>query len=592
MKNGILVLIFAIVNYIIAYGFSTREILLDYKNFSMLLAGTAVWWYLYINCESKRKFALTYVFAVVLTFLLPLLGRLTQPFFLARMLKDVLSYYMLMPILLLMGTIFGNKLGRILQFLIMVVSFLPIILLYGYYFHIGGLMADTSMIAILNTNFAEAFEFFEAYFGTTGFILVAAILVLFILGAYKTTKFLCEVGISIKLTKKIATAFCLLLVCSCVAWESKGYFYRVTQGAIGLRSRLADFHKYAEIRLQDINKNDHSALHAKDANNIALIIGESHTRTHMSAYGYERATTPYLDKGISNGNIAIAENAFSCGATTDVGMNLSLTEADQYNGMSLDEATNIAEMAKHAGYNVVFISNQMHETMSAMLGEEADTALWINKNVNDTYLRQRVDVFDGNIEKTLSNLHKPEKKTLYIMHFLGSHSRYNCRYPREFNKWDDHNSYANTIDSYDNSVLYNDFVTEKLRQTLFEKFGVDAVLYYSDHGEEVDKYFRHGAEFFLENYKKPGCAKDVVKIPMYLAVSSKFNKAHPEIMNNWKNNAKKYFTNDMVYDTMLGLMNIRCQRYNKANDFSSSEYNHNLEDLRTISGNVKLADCL
>lgn len=588
----IVVLILTVANFLIAYVFSTREILVDYKNFSMLFIGTAIWWYLYTKCNRRKNIAILYVVAVFVTFLLPLLGRLTQPFFLARMMKDVLSYYMIIPALLLIGMTFGNRLGRIVQFFVIIISFFPIVLLYGYYFHIGGLISDTSMMAILNTNYAEAFEFLEAYFGTIGLIVVTLILTLFILGAYKTTEFLCGLGNSIKLTKKVAAVFCLLVVCSCVAWASKGYFARVAKGAIGLRSSLTNFHKHAGLRLKDINREDHSALHKNSTANVALIIGESHTRTHMSAYGYERVTTPYLDRGIKSGNIAIAENAFSCGATTDVGTKFSLTESNQYNGMSLDEASNIVEMAKHAGYNIVFISNQMHDSMSAMLGEEADTALWINKNINDTYLRQRVDVFDENIEQTLAGLTKPERKTLYIMHLLGSHSRYNCRYPREFNKWDDKNSYANTIDSYDNSVLYNDFVTEKLRTTLFEKFDVGAVLYYSDHGEEVAKYFRHGEEFFIENYKKSGCAKDVVKIPMYLAVSNKFNATHPEIMNNWKANAKKYITNDLVYDTMLGVMNIKCQRYNKANDFSSSEYNHKLEDLRTISGRVKLADCL
>ena len=73
---------------------------------------------------------------------------------------------------------------------------------------------------------------------------------------------------------------------------------------------------------------------------------------------------------------------------------------------------------------------------------------------------------------------------------MGSHISYCNRYPREFYHWPvDTSKERETAevmnDEYDNSVLFNDYVMESIMNEATNYLHADAVMYFSDHGEEV-----------------------------------------------------------------------------------------------------------
>jgi heptose-I-phosphate ethanolaminephosphotransferase len=324
--------------------------------------------------------------------------------------------------------------------------------------------------------------------------------------------------------------------------------------------------------------------------NIALVIGESLTRSHMSAYGYERQTTPWLDARIKEGNIIMADKAYAGAAVTHTALGLALTERSQYNGMNPKDALTLIEAAKSAGYKVIWISNQLNDTIAGLIAMEADKLYWLNGSKNDTYLRQKNSVFDGHIAAKLDDLEREEKdstKVLYVVHLLGSHATYDCRYPEKFNKWDEKENLKN---AYDNSVLYNDTVMKEVTERLMNKLNVGMTVYFSDHGEELERKFCHGTDFYYDNYKKYPSVRDVVRIPMYFMYSDRYKENHPEVIAGLNANKLKFFTNDMIYDTVLGIMRIGGSHYNAKQDFSSPQYGFDLKDLKTGNGKVLLKD--
>ena len=52
----------------------------------------------------------------------------------------------------------------------------------------------------------------------------------------------------------------------------------------------------------------------------------------------------------------------------------------------------------------------------------------------------------------------------------------------------------------------------------------------------------------------------------------------------------RYFTNDMLYDTICGLLNAPSSRYNPEQDFASFTYSFNRETLTTMLGQHKLTE--
>lgn len=323
--------------------------------------------------------------------------------------------------------------------------------------------------------------------------------------------------------------------------------------------------------------------------NYALIIGETHPRSNLSAYGYERNTTPWLSQFYKDGHVVLLDNGYSCAAQTSPVLEFALTAKNQYNDIMYKDAYTIVEIAKAAGFDVVWVSNQVDDNIAGRIGHQADFQYWLNKNHNDTWMRQKNNTYDSNVIQCLKAFDSPKKKTLYIINLLGSHASYDCRYPKEFRRWDDKDS---LINAFDNSVLYNDYIMSQIYDILFLKLNVDAMMYFADHGEELKIKFCHGNEFFYSKYKQYPSVKEIVKVPIYFAFSERYKTHFQDKINALINNKGKYYTNDMVYDTMLGIMNINKPYYNDIFDITSEHYSLKLEDLRTLHGKVKIQDCL
>ena len=585
-------LIMTFVNYTLAYFISSRETLLDYKNLLLIFIFSSLWTYYLSLFKHKKLLISMYITSCLLGFLVPLLAYFSEPTFLQRLMKDFLFWYTL-PLIPITASLWIKNSSKNLSYFATVsyiLAVVPLSIIVLYYATFNAQLSTDSILAILQTNKQEATEFIYTYLSFSKmitFIIGAFLGVALIFRSFKAL-FSGE-PVSPQLHSRNFWLCCnLVLIISCLMFAEKSYWTRTYNNALKQNKMINTFSIHSKERIQNLNNDSYLKSGSTNAN-FALIIGETHARSNMSAYGYQRDTTPWLSAAVSNNEVVLLKNGFSNSGATTPSLQYALTATNQYNNINFQDAITITEIARASGFNVIWISNQIDDNIAGLIGHEANQQYWLNQHHNDTWMRQKNNAFDDKIVTCLENLPKPNSKTLYIINLLGSHAAYNCRYPSSFNKWDDTN---NLLNAYDNSILYNDYIMSKIHHILFNKLNVDAMMYFADHGEELKLKFCHGVEYFYNNYKKHPSSREIVKIPIYFSFSNKYKQLYPELTTNLNLNKDKFFTNDMAYDTMLGIMHIAPPYYSSKYNITSNDYNMSLNELRTIHGKVKLEECL
>ena len=83
----------------------------------------------------------------------------------------------------------------------------------------------------------------------------------------------------------------------------------------------------------------------------------------------------------------------------------------------------------------------------------------------------------------------------------------------------------------------------------------------------------------------------MVRIPTWAYFSESYEKDHPDRMEALRNNASKPWTNDMLYEALLGLTGVTGHSfYSEASDILSFEYDRPWKTLRTIHGALPLTE--
>ena len=80
-------------------------------------------------------------------------------------------------------------------------------------------------------------------------------------------------------------------------------------------------------------------------------------------------------------------------------------------------------------------------------------------------------------------------------------------------------------------------------------------------------------------------------IPFYIAFSKSYQQEYPWIYENAKAHASDYFTNDLIFNTVLGIMNVQYKdMYEPQNDITKSSYDNNIDRFTTLYGKRKIKD--
>ncbi|UVL01002.1 phosphoethanolamine transferase CptA [Pseudomonas sp. B21-048] len=306
-----------------------------------------------------------------------------------------------------------------------------------------------------------------------------------------------------------------------VPWQMAVAYHRYLDTLAGMQDMLDSASKIAPLKnLTDSMANQPATL--------VLVIGESTNRQRMSLYGYPRQTTPELDK--LKDQLAVFDNVITPRPYTIEALQQVLTFADEENPDLYLTTPSLVSMMKQAGYKTFWITNQQtmtkRNTMLTTFSEQADEQVYLNNNRN-----QNAAQYDGDvIEPFHKALADAAPRKLIVVHLLGTHMSYQYRYPPTFDKFTDRKGVPEgvrddqvpTYNSYDNAVLYNDFVVSSLIKDYAKSDPNGFLLYLSDHGEDV--FDSAGHTTLGRNENKP--TAPMYTIPFMAWASPKWRETH------------------------------------------------------------------
>lgn len=318
--------------------------------------------------------------------------------------------------------------------------------------------------------------------------------------------------------------------------------------------------------------------HVDEKGIYVLVIGESQNRNHMSVYGYHRDTTPWLKSMMERDDFVLFNEVYSCHTHTVPVLTYALTAKNQYNTINLSEAVSLLEIAEAVGYDTAWISNQVKygawDTPVTVIASEANQQVWLNNNLGET---TETNAYDLKLVDALDNIQYKDKMLL-VFHLMGSHGSYAQRYPKSFAKFGS----KKTIDEYDNSMLYNDYVVSKIYEKAQKLPNFQAMVYFADHADAVDQNLAHDASKFVW---------PMTEVPMYLIFSKDFENRNRTLVDNLRNARNKIFTNDLLHNLMVSLLGIKSDvNYEASNDLSNALYDDNNERFKTLYGNKRFSD--
>ena len=445
--------------------------------------------------------------------------------------------------------------------------------LYGDALHVD------NVLPILQTNPAEATEFFRDRFGVFSCIAIA----IFIMAmGYVLAR---VYGSSMRRMYIEKVSLLSIIGCLVFSFGTGVLLYRYIPKCMPYRQVIDAVSHIRYVRAagakHDENLKQFHLLHAEKQTlaqalpgSVIVIIGESEARDHMKAFApsYEVETTPWLSKMKSQDSFFLFNKSYANFPVTVPSLSMYLYGGNQYNHKGIDEVVNIMDVARAAGYTTWWVSNQARlsgtDSVIDFVAANADRELRTPKEGGDDV--QLLDVLKE-IPGNQSNF--------IVIHMMGSHIRYKDRLPEGYQGI----SYANhdqRTNDYDSTVLYTDQLLQSIWEYGKEHFNLQVLTYCSDHGENMEH----------SHVSSRNMTWDMVRIPFFVYLSPAYENRYPEVVQNLGSHENNIFTNDLMFDTVSGLIQAPNTDYEAQFDISSSAYHLPADAALTKHGEWKVAD--
>lgn len=491
-----------------------------------------------------------------------LYGKKLQVFFLFYMimflpiltiLAQNLSYRSVL-VTILINTILFISIGILLLFCktatqkiifsgLFVISYLPNAIYTSYLLFAHVLLQKNSVISLFETNPEESKEFLVHYFNPWIIVGCVVYILLCFLIIWKM-----RAGKPLKIKEhKIAffsALISLVLIITLPVLSKSVHFVHFYKLFVDYKIRLNKEENIISERqtlAYEVN-NTHEDTIPKT---IVVVIGESLTRQHMSLYGYPRNTNPKLSA--LGDSLLVYKDVVSPQVHTIPVLRSVLTLTDKHNSDNITDKPSMFELFNRAGYDTYFISNQ---PFGGNFKTSYDVLLNLAKNHSSLAPEKQSDEI---IFPTFKNILTKDsgKNKLILIHLIGNHMAYEFRYTPSFNIFNNEKDHVvketkfrdkkaiHTIDKYDNSILYNDFIISRLIEFLSQYTNQNtALVYFSDHGEEV--YTTR--EFAGHAYEKVSAS--MCEIPFLVWMSPYFKKQREDLILDTN---RSYSTSDFLF---------------------------------------------
>jgi lipid A ethanolaminephosphotransferase len=293
---------------------------------------------------------------------------------------------------------------------------------------------------------------------------------------------------------------------------------------------------------------------------VVLVVGETARAENQSLQGYARETNPEMKRA---GAIYFSD-AWSCGTATTVSvpcMFSNMTRA-KFDKPVAKAHWNALDVLQHAGVDVYWRDN-----------DEGckDVCLRVpNDDLTDAKVDGLCDA-DGCLDEVLvtdlpQRLAKMRSPALLVLHIKGSHGpAYFQRYPKAFAVFGpgcdtaevQTCSYAQTVASYDNTILYTDHILGKVVDALKAAPEIDsAMMYLSDHGESLGEndIYLHGADWATGPTQQK-------HIPMLMWLSPSWVRDRGVNLDCMNRRRVQPVSQDNLFHTLLGFFGTQTTVY-------------------------------
>lgn len=250
-----------------------------------------------------------------------------------------------------------------------------------------------------------------------------------------------------------------------------------------------------------------------------IVLGESATRNHWGLYGYNRNTTPCIEKRRSE--IVVFTDIVTPVSQTAEAMRMLFTTATIEKPGDLRYT--MSQVLRYVGVDVALFSNQGR--WGSGEGDESFDFAGCDPMMFMCEQREPMP-YDGVLPNYLKmHLDSQKRRCVVFVHLLGSHVPVSATYPQEgvpfeperFSHAVDCINPALSLNHYDNSIWYTDQVLERMIEIL-EGYDVPTwLMYISDHGETPASGGWRRAD-----------DRDLWEVPFVVWTSKRFRAQHPE----------------------------------------------------------------
>ena len=477
----------------------------------------------------------------------------------------------------LTGLAFVPYSGILTGLLAFVLLILPVFQ-WVYYLMYQTVVDERGIKLIQDTDYNETIEFLHSY----PKLRVVGIALCLLLAAGGCIWTACHYPVSYENTAwwayiPTAAATIFMLVYS---WKPKhGIFVRTGLATLwhNVAEYAAENNRYSEELESRLKSLTVTPLHPADRpSTTILIIGESANRDYMSAFSdISQHTTPWMEQMKQDKeHFFLFPNAYSCDVQTVPTLEQALTERNQYNGKPFYQSCSIIDIAHKLGYQVHWYSNQGHlgvsDTPITLVAATADVAKWTKQELNQFQ-------YDGNLLDFLQEV-DPTKQNLVVLHLIGSHFNFENRFPEHMRQWGKAGVPDNEA-NYLNALHYTDYVLQQVYEYGRSHLNMDCMVYFSDHATVPD---HHRIPKFMGYWD--------IRIPMTVWVSDDYATEHPQRVEALRHNAEKYWTNDLLYELMCGLMDVQSNNFDETASIASDHFRFTVDMLTTMNGNIRISD--
>ncbi|MDD3405531.1 MAG: phosphoethanolamine transferase [Paludibacteraceae bacterium] len=341
---------------------------------------------------------------------------------------------------------------------------------------------------------------------------------------------------------------------------------------------------------------------------IVLVIGETARYGNFGINGYHRNTTPKLAQ---RKNLISFTHTYSIANLTTVSVPFILSRATPQTINVLPKEKSVVDAFAEAGYETCWFANQSFGNKLLMSISNACT--------HTAYLP--VDVknhsnLDMNLLQYLIPIEQDnQQKKFIVLHTLGCHFKYNCRYPSDFAQFKpdmngdiklqqmlkEQNIHSfndiiklNTssplfnevrellVNSYDNAILYTDAFLDSTITILESAHQPAVLLYLGDHGENLlddERNMLLHATYHGSIYE--------YHIPMMIWVSDEYKQKYAQKYINLQSNKDKNISSMTVFHSLLDLGNIQYETFDSTLSIASTAL-HSDSILWGLDANMKL----